>query len=117
MNKEVLKNQVKQRRHNKVRAKISGTSDIPRISVFRSAAHISVQLIDDSKGVTLAAVTDQEVKEGKTKTEKAFEIGKLLAKKALDKKIAKAVFDKSSYKYHGRVKALADGAREAGLKI
>ena len=117
MNKVKFKNQVKSRRQNRVRAKISGTAEIPRLSVFRSLDHISAQLIDDAKGVTIVAVQDGEVKAGKTKTDKALEVGKLLGKKALEKKVSQAVFDKGAYKYHGRIKALADGAREAGLKI
>ena len=117
MNKASIKNQIKVRRHKRVRAKVSGTSDIPRISIYRSLDHIYDQLIDDSIGKTIVSDKDLEVKGKKNKTEKAAEVGKLLAQKAIEKKITKAVFDKGAFKYHGRVKALADGAREAGLKI
>lgn len=117
MNKVKSKNESRIRRHNRVRAKVSGTSDVPRLSVFRSLTSTSAQLIDDSKGVTLVSVKDSEAKSGKNKVEKAFEAGKILAQKAAEKKISKAVFDKGAFKYHGRVKALADGAREGGLTI
>jgi len=117
MNKERLKNEVKLRRKNRARSKISGTADIPRITVFRSLSHIYAQIIDDSKGITIASAKDSEIKGVKGKTEIAFEVGKLLAKKAIEKKVSKAVFDKGEFKYHGRVKALAEGAREAGLTI
>jgi len=115
MNKNKEKQILKERRHKRVRAKVSGTADCPRLSVFRSLNHISAQVIDDVNGVTLVSVKDVEVKTGKTRIEKATEAGKLVAKKATEKGIKKVVFDKSSYKYHGRVKALADGAREGGL--
>jgi large subunit ribosomal protein L18 len=95
----------------------------PRLCVFRSAKHIQAQLIDDAAGKTLVSAGDQEMKAHKAKegmgkkTSSAFEVGKLLAKKALEKKIEKVVFDRGGYKYQGRVRALADGAREAGLKF
>jgi len=92
-----------------VRAKIKGTADVPRLCVFRSSKHIYAQLIDDEKGKTLAAA--------KGKLASAAEIGKLIAKKAIEKDIKKIVFDRGGYKYHGKVKALAEGAREAGLKF
>jgi len=115
----MLKKKAKRyRRHKRVRAKIFGTKEKPRLCVFRSAKHIYAQLIDDEKGKTLAAASDQEIKKGKkSKIEIAKAVGKLIAKKALEKKIEKVVFDRGGYQYHGRVKALAEGAREGGLKF
>ncbi len=107
------------RRHKRVRAKISGTKEKPRLCVFRSNKHIYAQLIDDNKGKTLAVASDSELKTGKknSKVEIAKEVGKLIAKKAAEKKIEKVVFDRGGCQYHGKVKALADGAREGGLKF
>ncbi|MDO8669137.1 MAG: 50S ribosomal protein L18 [Candidatus Buchananbacteria bacterium] len=112
-----IKNEARARRHKRVRAKVFGTPDCPRLSVYRSLNHIYAQLIDDQSGKTLVSASDADVKEGKTKTEKAAVVGKLIAQKALAKKIEKAVFDRGMFKYHGRVKAIAEGARAAGLKI
>ncbi len=117
MNKVKQKNQRLERRHKRVRAKISGNAERPRLSVYRSLTHIYAQLIDDSKNATLVSVKDLEVKSGKNKTEKAFEVGKLLGEKAKAKNISQAVFDRGIFRYHGRVKAVAEGAKEAGLKI
>lgn len=113
------KRALRQKRHKKVRAKISGTSDRPRLAVFKGLRTTYIQLIDDEKGHTLASVhSDHDLKKFKgTKTEAAFELGKLIADKAKELKIKSAVFDRGGYLYHGRVKAVADGAREAGLKI
>lgn len=100
--------------------KIKGTLARPRLSVFRSNKAIYAQIIDDGKGKTLAAATSLKLgKEAQklTKKEKAFKTGQLLAKKALKAKIKKVVFDRRAYKYHGRVKALADGARKGGLQF
>ncbi|PIS05418.1 MAG: 50S ribosomal protein L18 [Candidatus Buchananbacteria bacterium CG10_big_fil_rev_8_21_14_0_10_42_9] len=105
------------RRQIRVRTKISGTSFRPRLSVSRSARHISAQLIDDTVGKTLVFANDKEVKGEGTKSEKAKNVGQLLAQKAIQKKISQVVFDRRSYLYHGRIKALADGAREGGLKF
>lgn len=105
------------RRHNRVRAKVSGTADIPRLNVFRSNRALFIQLIDDVAGKTLASVNDAEVKVGKTKVERAKEAGKIIAKKALEKNIKQAVFDRGGYQYHGRTQAVAEGAREAGLEF
>jgi large subunit ribosomal protein L18 len=107
------------RRHRRIRAKVIGTKERPRLSVFRSNQHICVQLIDDEKGKTLVSVSDLKVKKkkGLTKTEIAKEVGKSIAKKALEKRIEKIVFDRGGYKYHGRVKAVAEGAREGGLEF
>jgi large subunit ribosomal protein L18 len=125
------KKQLKQyRRHKRVRAKIFGTARVPRLSVFRSAKHIYAQLIDDAKALTLVTAADQELKSKikKKEIEKnqetvkgrvaiAFEVGRLIAKRALEKKIEKVVFDRGGYKYRGRVKALAEGARKGGLQF
>lgn len=105
------------KRHIRVRAKIEGTADVPRLSVFRSNKGLFIQLIDDKLGKTLASVNDADIKTGKTKIEKAKEAGKLIAQKAKDKKISKAVFDRGGYKYHGRTQAVAEGAREGGLEF
>lgn len=105
-------------RKRRVRAKISGSKDAPRLSVFRSNKSIYAQLIDDERGVTLVSASLKEVKASdKGKTIASSQVGEALAKKALAKKIKKARFDKGGYKYHGRVKALADGARKGGLEF
>ncbi len=106
---------MRKQRHKRVRAKISGTPQRPRISVFRSLKHTYAQLVDDSKGVTLVSANDYGVK--KNKTESAFAVGEELAKKAKEKKISEVVFDRGGYLYHGRVKAVAEGARKGGLKF
>lgn len=123
------KQQKRLKRHKRVRAKISGTTEIPRLCVFRSNKHIYVQLIDDERSETLESASDLEIKKLKNKTPKktkekqtrevstAYEVGRLIAQKAIEKKIKKIVFDRGGYKYHGRVKALADGAREGGLSF
>lgn len=105
------------RRHNRVRAKVSGTAEIPRLNVFRSNKGLYIQLIDDVAGKTLASVKDEEVKAGKTKVEKAKEAGKIIAAKAEKAGIKKAVFDRGGYQYHGRTQAVAEGAREGGLEF
>lgn len=116
-------NKVKQlnkiRRIARVRAKIFGTATAPRLAVSRSLQHIAAQLINDSLGQTIVAVNDSELKDvkKKTKTEIAQAVGELLAKKAIEKNISAVVFDRRHYTYHGRVKALADGARSGGLKF
>lgn len=109
----------RQRRHRCVRSKIKGTSKVPRLCVFRSNKHIYGQLIDDEKRKTLLIANDKELKNRgkKTKINIAHEVGKLLAEKALLKSYKKVVFDRGGYKYHGRVKALAEGAHEGGLKF
>ncbi len=138
------------RRHKRIRMRIKGTSDIPRLCVFKSLKHIYAQLIDDEKGFVLTGTSDKEIKEQKIVGKKqqtkivreqkklkgnekekikeiknplskkvfiAYEVGKLIAKKAQEKKVEKVVFDRGGYKYHGRIKSLADGAREGGLKF
>ena len=109
----------RQFRARRVRAKISGSAHRPRLCAFRSNLHVYGQLIDDTKRATVASASDLELKISgkKTKTAKAKIVGLALAKTALELKIAEAVFDKGSYKYHGIVKSLADGAREGGLKF
>lgn len=104
------------RRHLKVRAKIASRDFRPRLSVFRSNRGMFIQIIDDNKGITLFSASSSEVK-AKTKTETGFELGKLIAQKAKDKKVSRVVFDRGSYRYHGRVKAVAEGAREGGLEL
>lgn len=119
MSKDKLKKYNK--RKKRIRAKILGTKDRPRLSVYRSNKYIYAQISDDEKQVTLLAASDKEIldkisKSSKSsKVEKARLVGELLAKKALKKKIKKIVFDRGGYKYHGRVKALADGVRKGGL--
>lgn len=103
-----------QKRKKSIRKVINGTADRPRVAVFRSNKHISAQIIDDVSCKTLAASSDQNVKKGE-KTLKAKEVGLQLAKLAKNNKIEKVVFDRGGYKYHGRVKALAEGLREGGL--
>ncbi len=109
-------------RHKRVRTKVSGSSERPRLCVYRSLSQIYAQIIDDTKGVTLASAStlDNEVKalcQGKSKSEQAKIVGQTIAKRALEKKISEVVFDRGGYIYIGRVQALADGAREAGLKF
>ena len=143
------KKQQRYMRHKRVRAKVSGTKERPRLYVFRSSKHIYTQLINDEKGHTILSLSDLELKkskrgprkregggwvgvqiskskiketknEEKTRTGKiaiAYEVGKLIAEKAKELKIGKVVFDRGGYRYHGRVKALAEGAREGGLKF
>ena len=114
MNKNIQKNYQRMRRHNRIRAKISGTGAVPRLAVFRSARYITAQLIDDEKGITLVSATDLKEKNG-TKLERAKAIGIAIAQKAKEKQIASVVFDRGGFLYAGRVKALADAAREGGL--
>ncbi len=105
------------RRKARVRAKVSGNAQKPRMSVYRSLNHFYIQLIDDQSGKTLCSARDSEIKDKGKKSEIAEKVGQLIAQKALKAGIAEVVFDKSSYQYHGRVKAAADGARSAGLKF
>lgn len=112
-------NNIIKRRQLRTRSKLKGTKDRPRLSVFRSNKYIFAQVIDDENGKTLISVSEKELtRETKlSKTEKAKSLGLLLAKKTLSKKIKAVVFDRGSYLYHGRVKALAEGAREGGLQF
>ena len=116
------KNAVRQRRHLRVRKHLSGTPECPRLSVYKSSKNIYVQFIDDVNGVTLASASTLEssVKSevaGKTKTEAAKIVGKIAAERAKEKGIETVVFDRGGYNYTGRVQAIADGAREAGLQF
>ncbi len=117
---KIDKNSVRRRRHERVRKTLSGTSECPRMNVYRSLNHIYVQVIDDTKGVTLVSASTMEkaVKEqisDLSKTEAAKVVGKVAGEKALAAGIKEVVFDRGGYLYTGRVKAVADGAREAGL--
>jgi large subunit ribosomal protein L18 len=110
------------RRHNRLRKRVQGSPERPRLNVFRSNVHIYAQVIDDVDGRTLAAASTNEkawseADAGKTKTEQATIVGRLVAERALAAGVTKVVFDRGGYKYHGRVKALADAAREAGLNF
>ena len=104
------------RRHLRVRNTISGTAERPRLVVFRSLKHITAQLVDDSQGRTIFTVTSAGIGEGK-KTEKSAAVGKRIAERAKEAGITRVVFDRAGYQYHGRVKAVADGAREGGLEF
>ena len=110
-------NKARQKRHARVRAKISGTADRPRLKVFRSAKHIYAQIIDDTKGVTIvsASTVEKDFDQYGGNKEAARTIGKLLAERAKAKGIETVVFDRGGYIYHGRIKELAEGAREGGL--
>ena len=113
------KNKTRQKRHLRVRNRVAGTAERPRLNVFRSLAHIYAQVIDDDKGMTLAAASslDKEFKGKGGNIAAAKAVGKAIAKKALEKGISEVVFDRGGYIYHGRVKALAEAAREGGLKF
>lgn len=99
------------RRHKRVRARVKGTHERPRLSVFRSARYIYAQLIDDHKGLTLLSM------KGGARADAAFKVGKGIAKKALEKGVKEVVFDRGGFAFHGRIKALAEGAREGGLRF
>lgn len=116
MKKNNSKTEQRTRRHSRIRAKVSGTKEMPRLSVFKSNKHISAQIIDDTTSHTLVSSHSKLVK-GKTLLEKSSLVGKDLAEKAKTLKVSKVVFDRGGFKYVGCVKALADGAREAGLKF
>jgi len=119
MNNVLKKRQAKIRRRKSIRKKIAGSAASPRLAVFRSNKHIYAQLIDDLKGETLAAASSKKKgfsAEG-DKTKRAYEVGKLIATRAQEKQVTEVVFDRGGNLYHGRVKALADGAREGGLKF
>ena len=108
--------QQRYRRHLRVRKKVSGSAERPRLVIFRSLKHITAQIVDDTTGRTLITVSSTGIDSGK-KTEKSAEVGKRIAARAKDAGITKVVFDRAGYKYHGRVKAVADGAREGGLEF
>lgn len=113
----------RKRRHVRVRAKVSGTAERPRLNVFRSSAHIYAQVIDDTAGRTLVSASDledavvQQAGDGANKTARASAVGQTIAQRAKDAGINDVVFDRGGFLYHGRVKAVADGAREGGLKF
>jgi large subunit ribosomal protein L18 len=120
MKPEVNRNKARVRRHRSIRKRVKGTPERPRLNVFRSLSQIYAQVIDDSVGVTLASAStiDREVRtevDGLSKTEQARIVGRVVAERAMAKGVKKVVFDRGGYKYHGRVKALAEAAREAGL--
>jgi len=119
---EIKPRLARHRRHRRVRVKVKGTGDRSRLCVFRSLNHSYAQVIDDSQGHTLvsASTLDQEIRNnaaGKSKTGKAELVGSLLAERALSKGVSQVAFDRGGYKYHGRVKALAEAARQGGLKF
>ena len=122
MIRKISKNEIRERVHIRIRKKLKGTTERPRLTVFRSTAHIYAQVIDDTKGVTLVAASSTEKSDiakwgagGNLAAAKA--IGKRVAERAKENGISKVVFDRGGYIYHGRVKALADAAREAGLEF
>ncbi len=120
MIRPISRSEIRERIHTRIRKKLAGTTERPRLAVFRSVAHIYAQVIDDSKGVTLASASTVEKVAGTAtggNVTAAVEIGKRIAERAKEKGIAKVVFDRGGYLYHGRVKALADAAREAGLEF
>lgn len=126
MNRDKKKREHRGRRRARVRARVTGTATRPRLSVFRSMKHLFVQLIDDEKAQTLCSVSDREIQEiegakdgveAGQKVQRASAVGKLLAARALEKGISAVVFDRGGYAYHGRVKAIAEGARLGGLKF
>ena len=122
MDKAKAKHLARQRRHERVRGRVSGTPERPRLCVFRSLRHIQAQVIDDTKGHTLVAASTLESGvrsqiDGKNKSAQATIVGEVIAQRALEAGITQIVFDRGGYKYHGRVKSLADAARKAGLEF
>lgn len=118
MANKLSRNETRKKRHRRVRVKVSGTPECPRLNVFRSAKHIAVQVIDDVNGITIASASSIDMKlENGGNIEAAIAVGTEVAKRATEKNIKKVVFDRGGYLYHGRVKALADAAREAGLEF
>lgn len=122
MIKKIDKNSVRKAKQRRIRNKLSGTASCPRLNVYRSLTNIYAQIIDDTKGVTLASSStmDKSIQDqmaGKTKSEQAFMVGEDVAKKALKKGVKKVVFDRAGYLYTGRVAKLAEGARNAGLEF
>lgn len=117
----INRNELRKRRHKRVRKKVVGTSEKPRLNIFRSLNNIYAQVIDDYKGYTLVSASTYEPAlkqyKGKPDTQASKAVGELIAKRALEKGIEKVVFDRGGYKYHGRIKAVADSARENGLEI
>ncbi|HEV8654603.1 MAG TPA: 50S ribosomal protein L18 [Candidatus Limnocylindria bacterium] len=115
---KATRNEARTRRHTRVREKVRGSAARPRLAVFRSLTHIYAQLVDDDAGTTLAAASSLDAKDAKGKrTELAKNVGTLLGDRAKQKGVTEVVFDRGGYRYHGRVKALADGVRAAGVKV
>ena len=114
---DLAKRAHKNRRRARIRRKIFGTAERPRFSVYRSNVHIYAQLVDDYAGHTLAAADSREVGEAENRTEAARKVGELIASRAVDAGIREVVFDRGGNKYHGRIAALAEGARSGGLKL
>ena len=116
-NKQVLKRNKHEIRRGRVRSRVTGSDVRPRLAIFRSATHIYAQVINDITGKTLAQASSRDVKGKGKKADLSIEVGKLIADKAKAAGITKVVFDRGGFRYHGRVKALAEGAREAGLEF
>ena len=117
MIKKVSRNDARKKRHMRIRNQINGTTNVPRLNVFRSNANISAQIIDDENGVTLASASSIDMKLKGNNTENAKKVGTEIAKRAKKAGIKSVVFDRGGYLYHGRVKALAEAAREEGLEF
>lgn len=117
MVKKIDKNKARQKRHFRIRKNISGTAQVPRLNIFRSNKAIYAQLIDDTTHKTLASASSKELNLEGNNIEVSTKVGELIGKKAIDLKIEEVKFDRGGYIYHGKVKALADAAREAGLKF
>ena len=124
MIRKISKDEIRQRIHTRIRRKVRGTTERPRLAIFRSVAHIYAQVIDDAKGVTIVAASSSEKGSASSDARRtggnvaaAKEIGKRVAERAKEKGITRVVFDRGGYLYHGRIKALADAAREAGLEL
>ena len=119
MIKQISKNEIRERIHTRIRRKVRGTSERPRLAVFRSLCHIYAQVIDDSRGVTVASASsaDKNISIDGGNVAGATAIGRAVAERAKEKGIKQVVFDRGGYLYHGRIKALAEAAREAGLEF
>lgn len=117
MIKQINRKEIRAKKHRRIRNKISGTAEFPRLCVFRSLRHIHAQIIDDTAGHTLVAASSLELEDKGNNKEVAAKVGKLIAEKAKKAGITSVVFDRSGYIYHGKVQALADGAREGGLEF
>jgi len=116
MKKITTKSDQRQRRHARIRARVTGTSVKPRLSIFKSNRHMYAQLIDDTTGATIIGISSEKA-DGKNMTEKSKELGKMIAKVAISKNIAEIAFDRGGFKYTGKIKLFADSAREGGLKF
>jgi large subunit ribosomal protein L18 len=114
---KISRNNLRLQRKKRIRAKVSGTAVVPRMAVFRSLRGIQIQVVNDENGTTLVSADLKEIAKSKNTVDGAKKVGELVAKKCLTKKISQVVFDRAGYKYHGKIKAVADGAREGGLKF